>query len=121
VRDSVTGAPLPGAKVDTGSGTVSTLANGFYLSQVLNSTVNLTVSATGYQTKTLSNISTPTGKVVANDIILSASVAANKPGDCDGNETVTIAEVQSAINMFLGLKRPAASVDQDGDGVVSIS
>ncbi|MEI6206152.1 MAG: hypothetical protein WCP20_05170 [Desulfuromonadales bacterium] len=40
-----------------------------------------------------------------------------KSGDCDGNGSVTIDEVQSAINMYLGLKTPAACVDINGDGV----
>jgi hypothetical protein len=44
-----------------------------------------------------------------------------KPGDCDTNGTVTIAEVQSGINMFLGLKTAEACVDQDGAGGVSIA
>jgi photosystem II stability/assembly factor-like uncharacterized protein len=45
----------------------------------------------------------------------------SKPGDCNGDGTVTIAEVQSAINMFLGLKPVQACVDQDNSGVVTIS
>jgi formylglycine-generating enzyme required for sulfatase activity len=44
-----------------------------------------------------------------------------KPGDCDNSGTVTISEVQSAINMFLGLKQPASCVDEDLSGTVSIS
>jgi len=44
-----------------------------------------------------------------------------KPGDCDANGSVSIAEVQSAINMFLGLKPVAACVDVDGSSLVSIS
>jgi hypothetical protein len=44
-----------------------------------------------------------------------------KPGDCDNSGTVTIAEVQSAINMFLGVKAVAVCVDQDGIGGVSIA
>lgn len=43
------------------------------------------------------------------------------PGDCDSGGTVTIAEVQAAINMFLGLKWPMACVDRDGSGDVSIA
>lgn len=42
-------------------------------------------------------------------------------GDCDFNGTVTIAEVQSAINMFLGLKPPAPCVDEDLSGSVNIA
>lgn len=49
---------------------------------------------------------------------LSAGTA--KPGDCDGSGTVTIAEVQNAINIFLGLNPVAACVDMDNSGVVSI-
>ena len=44
-----------------------------------------------------------------------------KPGDCDNSGTVSIAEVQSGINMFLGLKAAEACVDQDGVGGVSIA
>jgi hypothetical protein len=43
-----------------------------------------------------------------------------KPGDCDGDGTVSIGEVQKAINMFLGLTLPACGVDCNGDGTVSI-
>ena len=44
-----------------------------------------------------------------------------KSGDCDGNGIVTIAEVQSAINMFLGIKTIAGCVDLDNSGTVSIA
>ena len=44
-----------------------------------------------------------------------------KPGDCDSSGTVTIAEVQTAINMFLGLKSVLSCVDQDTSGTVSIA
>jgi hypothetical protein len=44
-----------------------------------------------------------------------------KPGDCDNNGTVTIAEVQSAINMFLGLKMVETCVDRDNSNDVSIA
>lgn len=42
------------------------------------------------------------------------------PGDCDGTGTVSIAELQRAINMFLGTLAPACGVDCNGDGTVSI-
>jgi len=48
-------------------------------------------------------------------------IATAKPGDCDNNGIVSIAEVQSAINMFLGLKSPQACVDSDDIGGVSIA
>jgi hypothetical protein len=40
-----------------------------------------------------------------------------KPGDCDGGGSITIDEVQNAINMYLGLKASAVCVDLNGDGV----
>jgi YVTN family beta-propeller protein len=52
---------------------------------------------------------------------LSFSNIALATGDCDGNGTVTISEVQSAINMFLGLKPPVVCVDEDFSNIVSIS
>ncbi|MDD2855415.1 MAG: chitobiase/beta-hexosaminidase C-terminal domain-containing protein [Desulfuromonadaceae bacterium] len=48
-------------------------------------------------------------------------LVAAKPGDCDNRGGVTIAEVQSAINMFLGLKTVEACVDTDGLNGVSIA
>ena len=42
------------------------------------------------------------------------------PGDCDGDGSVSIGEVQKAINMFLGTAAPDCGVDCDGSGVVTI-
>ena len=55
--------------------------------------------------------------VVTTTIIMTATA---KPGDCDASGTVTIDEVQAAINMYLGLKTVAACVDTSGEGKVSI-
>ncbi|MDD2856854.1 MAG: hypothetical protein PHU01_15145 [Desulfuromonadaceae bacterium] len=52
---------------------------------------------------------------------MTPKTATSKPGDCDNNGTVTIAEVQSAINMFLGLKTAEACVNTDGVNGVSIA
>ena len=46
--------------------------------------------------------------------------ANSKPGDCDGNGTVSIDEVQSGINMFLGLKQVQNCVDMNNGGSVTI-
>jgi len=43
-----------------------------------------------------------------------------KYGDCDLDGGVSIAEVQTAINMYLGMKQVAACVDVDGNNSVSI-
>jgi uncharacterized protein YjdB len=47
--------------------------------------------------------------------------SAQIPGDCNNDGIVTIDEVQSAINMFLGIKQVASCVDVDGNGSVGIS
>jgi hypothetical protein len=49
-----------------------------------------------------------------------ASPPGNLPGDCDGNGTVSIGEVQKAVNMFLGLEAPGCGADCDAGGTVSI-
>ena len=45
---------------------------------------------------------------------------AQVPGDCDGSGTVSIGEVQRAINMFLGGAAPDCGVDCEGNGQISI-
>lgn len=42
-------------------------------------------------------------------------------GDCNGDSAVTIAEVQAAINMFLGVQTVERCVDSGNDGSVSIA
>jgi len=54
-----------------------------------------------------------TGTVVVSD----GSVL---PGDCDGNGSISIGEVQRAINMFLGSETPGCGVDCDGNGSISV-
>ena len=54
-------------------------------------------------------------------VLISFSHNALATGDCDSNGTVTIAEVQSSINMFLGVTPPAPCVDEDNSGIVSIA
>ena len=43
------------------------------------------------------------------------------PGDCDNSGTISIAEVQGAINMYLGLMAVQGCVDSDISGSVSIA
>jgi len=47
--------------------------------------------------------------------------ATGEPGDCDGKGSVSIAEVQATINMYLGLKSVEACVDTDASTSVSIA
>ena len=47
-------------------------------------------------------------------------LAQSYPGDCNGDWSVTIGEVQKGVNMFLGSELPSCSVDADGDSKVSI-
>jgi len=42
------------------------------------------------------------------------------PGDCNGDKSISIGEVQQGINGFLGSAPPACGADQDGNGLVSI-
>lgn len=42
------------------------------------------------------------------------------PGDCDGDGSVSIGEVQRAVNMFLGVQEIGCGVDCNQDGSVSI-
>jgi uncharacterized protein YfaP (DUF2135 family) len=49
------------------------------------------------------------------------SALAALSGDCDGNGVVSISEVQSAINMYLGLTPVLSCVDMDGGKTVTIS
>ena len=60
-------------------------------------------------------------KVTADCMITAAFNSLIQYGDCDNDGQVTIAEVQSGINTFLGLKPVAACIDSDGSGNVSIS
>jgi hypothetical protein len=48
------------------------------------------------------------------------STAQPLPGDCDGDGSVSIGEVQKAINMFLGIQAIVCGVDCSGDGTISI-
>lgn len=48
------------------------------------------------------------------------SILGNMEGDCNGDGTVTIAEVQSAINMYLEILPVLDCVDVNGNGKVSI-
>lgn len=48
------------------------------------------------------------------------TVTSGPPGDCDGGGTISIGEVQKAINMFLGVVPPACGVDCNVDGAISI-
>ena len=49
------------------------------------------------------------------------SSASVEPGDCNGDGSVSVAEVQSATNMFLGLKSVDVCVDVDNSGTVSVA
>ena len=59
--------------------------------------------------------------IIVTSVLLSFSHSVLATGDCDSNGIVNISEVQTAINMFLGLNSPATCVDEDLNGSVSIS
>ena len=87
--------------------------------------LNFTVkSSAALGASTLTN--TPSGADInGNEVSLTGTngtvTVISEPGDCNGDGTVTVAEVQSAINMYLKTKPVAACVDLDGSGTVSVS
>ena len=113
------GLPISGAKVAIGTESTTTQSNGAFMITVPTGSYTVTVTATGYQQKSVM-VTATAGKTVDSSMTLAAAVSA-KAGDCDSSGTVTIAEVQSAINMFLGLKTVEACVDQDSNSSVSIA
>ena len=121
LRNSVTGAAIAGATITVGNSTAKTLSNGVFLMIVQPGSYSISASATGYQTKNVNNLIATSGTISDASMTLTAATTTTKPGDCDGIGGVTIAEVQSAINMFLGLKSPLACVDIDGNNSVSIA
>ena len=122
VRASGSGAPIANATISTGTNNYKTLRNGAFLFMTQPGSYTITAAATGYQTKSLSSVSVTPGMVLDASMSLSVmSGAISVPGDCDKDGIVTIAEVQSAINMFLGLKTAESCVNTSGDIAVSIA
>ena len=118
LTNSTTGAPIAGGTVTVGSQNFTTLSNGAFIFVTSTGSYNMTASATGYQQKVLPVIATA-GAIRDGSMALATGTI--KPGDCSGDGVVTIAEVQSAINMFLGLTAPLTCIDVDNSGAVSIS
>jgi hypothetical protein len=120
IIDATTSKPVAGATVTIGTNSIKSIANGAFITLVSPSSYNLSVTAAGYQPKTLDSL-----VIVVSGRILDVSGAllptSAKPGDCTTDGTVTITEVQSAINMFLGLKTVESCVDLDGANGVSIA
>ncbi|MDD2856647.1 MAG: carboxypeptidase regulatory-like domain-containing protein, partial [Desulfuromonadaceae bacterium] len=114
------GNGVASAKVKMATKTYTSLSNGYVLIPSFAGIYSLTAEKTGYTSATQS-VTASSGKVSRVVFTLTEVVAPTIPGDCDGDEKVTIAEVQSAINMFLGLKTAEACVDTDGLNGVSIA
>lgn len=81
------------------------------------STVTVQLTSSGSYSTTVSAILT-IGDVYGT---FSVTTHAVKQGDCDADDRVSISEVQSAINMFLGLRAVSACVDFNYDKIVTIS
>ena len=71
-------------------------------------------------TTTASGSDSSGGSVIVNGSNGTVTIIGDIPGDCNGDGTVSIAEVQSAINMFLGINAIEDCVDVNGNGKVSI-
>ncbi|MDD2855172.1 MAG: carboxypeptidase regulatory-like domain-containing protein, partial [Desulfuromonadaceae bacterium] len=122
IRDITTGTPIANANISTTNRTISSYANGAYIMLTTPGTYTISTTAAGYAAQTTAGITAIAGRVTTQEIKLtSEGTIITKPGDCDNDNTVTIAEVQSAINMFLGLKTAEACVDTSVDNRVSIA
>ena len=126
----LSGSPtLSVTKSGTGTGTVTSSTGvincGSTCSASITTGTSITLSATpniGSSFAGWTGACSGTGTcTVTMDTAKSVTAAFSKPGDCDSSGTVTIAEVQSSINMFLGLKTVEACVDQDKSSIVSIA
>jgi len=94
-----------------GNGVIAYLTLNIQTSAPIGSTT-LTTTASG---------SDPSGgNVIVNGSNGTVTILGDIPGDCDGDGTVSIAEVQSAINMFLGINTIENCVDVNENGKVSI-
>ena len=71
-------------------------------------------------TATASGSDATGGDVIVNGSNGTVTIIGDIPGDCNGDGTVSVAEVQSAINMFLGINTIEGCVDVNGNGKVSI-
>ena len=113
--------------VTTFTATDNVTVSGYCISET-NSSTSCSWSTTAPTSYTFTTAGNKTlyawAKDSAGNISLPVSATVNvtsKAGDCDSSGTVTIAEVQSAINMFLGLKTVEACVDIDNNSNVSIA
>jgi hypothetical protein len=119
---STAGMPIADATISSGTSTYTTLRNGAFLFMTQPGSYTINAAATGYQTRSVVGVSVTAGKVLdASMSLTAAAITTTKAGDCDSDGTITIADVQSAINMFLGLKAVQACVDQDATGAVTIA
>jgi len=111
------GSILPSAVQTVSSGATTsftvTPASGYQIASVTG--CDGTLAGITYTTSAVTTACTVSASFSA--IIVNRQI----PGDCNRNGTVTIAEVQNAINMSLGLTDPLACVDLDGNNTVSIS
>ena len=99
--------------------TVTTIPVNKTVSITYNGSTTAPTNAGSYQVIATVNDSYYQG--TASGTLVIQSTVTSKPGDCDYNGTVTIAGVQSAINMFLGLKTAESCVNIDNAGGVTIA
>ncbi len=97
-----------------GNGIVANVTFPIKPTATLGTTTITNFSANGSDTTSASNPIMLSGVNGAIKII-------TRPGDCDGSGVVSVAEVQSAINMYLKLKPVTGCVDMDGNNAVSVS
>lgn len=99
---------------------------GEYTAMFLNYNLSAAVIPNGLLVSLFFNVAAGTGTQQTSPALTRGSIAniygsSLIAGDCDDNGITSIAEVQSAINMFLGLQTSYACVDLSANGSVSIS
>jgi hypothetical protein len=101
------------------TGSRTSITNGYFIFPLSAASYTLTASKPGYDSAS-QTVSASSGKISRVQFSLTKQPVTAKPGDCNGDGTVKIDEVQSAINMFLGLNPLQGCVDGNGDKVVGI-
>jgi len=111
-------ANVPG-KLVLGNITTSFIPDGMFLNLVFDVAAVATTPQSSAVLLSIEEVVNPDGVAIPFQAV-NGSVTAVKAGDCDQNGTTSIAEVQSSINAFLGLKPATSCIDYDANGTVAI-